>query len=483
MRRLHSVFLACTLALGGCSTLISPNSPLGATLNLAFNPPVGVALSAEEVDVFPYAAELIRIGENPQALIVLSQQAGGQDHYATSEGYLATFQLGRLVASSGFATDAEFLDSAALPNPAAAIGAARAVCWRSSWRATGAQRAGFFLLKGCLQPARAAQPGQTTVVTERVSSPLTGHQYINTYTLNDEQRVIASRQQLGPLLPVWQTQTVKHPSRAVHRAQQAQGHSAITASAWEPGPLQLTVAGLHTFTVRTQPTVHAVTQPLLADTRIDWRNSALYCTQDPAGQRVATVAVAELKTMQREWVSDVYRLVDYWQQLGARAHAASAQALAAEVSQWPLGRRVGVLSAPARTLFEPALNLALRCPAYTLVLAANSNRVPVMGLTHVKAFNLAAASPVQRFARVAARRPGASQGELWRISATGEATRFRLNPHTREPTTPLLDALLQAGDRLVVPWQAQALPAEFADLNARLFTLATHRVLESSHDD
>lgn len=468
---------------------VNPESPLGATLQLAFKPPTGIKLTPQQIDAYPYAGELIRIGDNPQALIALAQQAGGQAHYATSEGYLVSFQQGRLIATDGLATDARFLDAQNLPNPARAVDASAPVCWRSSWRATGAQRAGYFLLKGCLQPAKqgnaatqtaeATPISETTTVREIVTSPLTGHRYTNHYTLDADLRVIASRQQLGPLLPVWQTTTVKHPSRALESQQLAQQSAAIAPTAWQPGPVALTVRGLQTLTTYTQPSLLAVTQPLLADTRIDWANSALYCTEDAPATR--TITVAELKAQQAAFVADTRRLVRYWRADGAVAHAMAATELADDVASWSLGRRVVLPAHPARLPFAPKLNLALRCPAYTLDLAANDNTIALMGLTHAKQFNLAAASPLKRFARVALWRAGASQGRLLRVSPNGEHEVFLLNPHTREPTTALPDVLLQAGDRLLVPWQQSALPPAFADLNARLLSLVPHRLVEPHH--
>jgi hypothetical protein len=312
-------------------------------------------------------------------------------------------------------------------------------------------------------------------IREDVRSPLTGHRYSNFYTINDQGHVIASNQRLGPLLPVWQTSSVKQAPRLPAARRE------LLANAWSAGPVKLTVKGLQTIETRTQATLNAILQPLLVDTRIDWANSALYCSEDNPEQVVHTVTAAQLRNQQAGWVADVRRLAALWQKDGAAGPAQAAIDLADQVALWPVARRVVITAHPARLLFAPKYNLVLRCNAYTLVLSGNTSALPVMGLSHTEFFNAAAASPLQRFDAAALRRPGASPDELLSIDAAGHTKVFSLNPYSRKPTTPLLDVLLQAGDRLLVPWQQSALPPGFEDLNQRLAALVPHRVLEASH--
>lgn len=454
------VGFACVVAvsLAGCATS-AQFGPAVETFKALFSKPADVTLTAEELANYPYAAQYIRVAENPRATIVLAQQQGGIDYYASSEGRLISLKQGRLIGTDGFSTDAAFVD--ALPAPQAAIDAEKPVCWRSSWRAWGELQAGHYLLTGCLQPVQRAVPVSTvsesdaasseasqtepalTIVKEDVRSPITGHRYSNWYWLDADNNVVKSEQQLGPLLPRWSFETIRR-------------------AAVQPEPQAVKLPETYQASVPKGATLNDLLQSLLAQPNIDWANSVIYSTDREA----------ELNQQRDAVVKNLEAFAAYWQGEKYYGVAATANALAKDMSGWRMADRVPTAVHPARLLISPRHNLALRGRHYVIEANGVTHRVDVAGAIHRAKLNFSAGGPLRQLRDTPLWRPGADEDMIYRFPRAGKPVKVSI-------TQGLSDSLVLPGERFFVPFKSSWLHGPFADLNEQLLAVFAHRVGEA----
>lgn len=439
MHKLVVFFCAAAMSLSGCATS-AQFSPVVETVKALFTGTPDVTLTAEELANFPYAAQYVRIADNPRATIVLAQQQGGIDYYASSEGRLVSIQQGRLIGTDGFSIDAAFID--ALPAPQTAINAEKPVCWRSSWRAWGELQAGHYLLTGCLQPVQRAIAPELTIVKEDVRSPITGHRYSNWYWLDADNAVVKSEQQLGPLLPRWSFETIlsaddqpESPAEALPQTYQAD--------------------------VPKGATLNDILQPLLAQPNIDWANSVIYSTdREAALNQQRDAAVKHLEAFAAYWQGEKYYGV-----------AATAKALAKDMSGWRLADRVPTSVHPARLLISPRHNLALRATHYVIEANGVNHRVDVAGAIHRAKLNFSAGGPLRQLRDTPLWRPGANEDMVYRLPRVGKPQKVSI-------TQGLSDSSVLPGERFFVPFKPSWLVPPFATLNEEMLAVFAHRVGE-----
>lgn len=456
MHKLVGFACVAAVSLAGCATS-AQFGPAVETFKALFSKPADVTLTAEELANYPYAAQYIRVAENPRATIVLAQQQGGIDYYASSEGRLISLKQGRLIGTDGFSTDAAFVD--ALPAPQAAIDAAKPVCWRSSWRAWGELQAGHYLLTGCLQPVQRAVPVSTvseadtasseaaepalTIVKEDVRSPITGHRYSNWYWLDADNNVVKSEQQLGPLLPRWSFETIRR-------------------AAVQPEPQAVKLPETYQASVPKGATLNDLLQSLLAQPNIDWANSVIYSTDREA----------ELNQQRDAVVKNLEAFAAYWQGEKYYGVAATANALAKDMSGWRMADRVPTAVHPARLLISPRHNLALRGRHYVIEANGITHRVDVAGAIHRAKLNFSAGGPLRQLRDTPLWRPGADEDMIYRFPRAGKPEKVSI-------TQGLSDSLVLPGERFFVPFKASWLHRPFADLNEQLLAVFAHRVGEA----
>jgi len=456
MHKLVGFACVAALSLAGCATS-AQFDPAIETFRALFSKPVDVRLTAEELTNFPYAAQYIRVADNPRATIVLAQQQGGVDYYASSEGRLVSIKQGRLIGTDGFSTDAAFVD--ALPAPQAAIDAEKPVCWRSSWRAWGELQAGHYLLTGCLQPVQRVEPASTvseadtasseaaepalTIVKEDVRSPITGHRYSNWYWLDADNNVVKSEQQLGPLLPRWSFETIRR-------------------AAVQPEPQAVKLPETYQASVPKGATLNDLLQSLLAQPNIDWANSVIYSTDREA----------ELNQQRDAVVKNLEAFAAYWQGEKYYGVAATANALARDMSGWRMADRVPTAVHPARLLISPRHNLALRGRHYVIEANGVTHRVDVAGAIHRAKLNFSAGGPLRQLRDTPLWRPGADEDMIYRFPRAGKPVKVSI-------TQGLSDSLVLPGERFFVPFKASWLHGPFADLNEQLLAVFAHKVGEA----
>lgn len=312
----------------------------------------GVALSASERAGMPYAAQLLALGEAPRLLIVLGSLAGVREGYATSDGRLIVLVGGRVVETDGLATDMRL--HRLPPSPAAARGSRAPLCWSSPWSARGERFSPPVLLRGCL---RAGQPGPDGLLPVRETVAVSGHpsaDYENLYWLDPAGRVVASRQQPGPLLPVWALEQVKAAPL---------GTPAAEVPGWPVGEVALTLRGaIHRDPIMTLGSLSALTGPLAARHDIDWSRSRLF--------RTDAATLAPLLARREALLAELPPLLAQARARREHNQVVALVRLQRELPAWPLGRLVAAPTLnPQRLAFAPDLDLALRGEAYTLLLA------------------------------------------------------------------------------------------------------------------
>ena len=448
MHKLVGFACVAAVSLAGCATS-AQFGPAVETFKALFSKPADVTLTAEELANFPYAAQYIRVADNPRATIVLAQQHGGVDYYASSEGRLVSLKQGRLIGTDGFSTDAAFVD--ALPAPQAAIDAKKPVCWRSSWRAWGELQAGHYLLTGCLQPVQRAEPASAqneaapalTIVKEDVRSPITDHSYSNWYWLDADNNVVKSEQQLGPLLPRWSFETIRR-------------------AAAQPEPQATKLPETYQASVPKGATLNDLLQSLLAQPNIDWANSVIYSTDREA----------ELNQQRDAVVKNLEAFASYWQGKKYYGVAATAKALAKDMSGWRMADRVPTAVHPARLLISPRYNLALRGTHYVIEANPVSHRVDVAGAIHRAKLNFSAGGPLRQLRDTPLWRPGANDDMIYRFPRAGKPVKVSI-------TQGLTDSLVLPGERFFVPFKPSWLHGPFADLNEQLLAVFAHKVGEA----
>lgn len=103
LRRAASVLIAVTV-LSGCSALGGGDA--GSLVALAKNVwgGTGRTVTLEQAAAVPYASMGIRVGDSPEAMIILAGDSGGQRLWTSSAGIaLTTSGGGRIVRTAGFA--------------------------------------------------------------------------------------------------------------------------------------------------------------------------------------------------------------------------------------------------------------------------------------------------------------------------------------------------------------------------------------------
>ncbi len=101
LRRVAPLLVA-VLVLDGCSAL--GGSDAASLFALAKNLWNGKAVTLEEAAAVPYASMGIRVGDSPEAMIILAGDSGGQRLWTSSAGVaISTSSDGRIVRTAGFA--------------------------------------------------------------------------------------------------------------------------------------------------------------------------------------------------------------------------------------------------------------------------------------------------------------------------------------------------------------------------------------------
>lgn len=275
----------------------------------------------------------------------------------------------RLVMTQGYDTDVTWLGD--LPGPLSVTQAGKPVCWQALWRAHGQRTAQYYPLQGCLRLGILEHPAflqgrPAWRVTETVTSARHELRYDNDFWLDESrQRVIASRQQLGPLLPdlTWVALNDDSPDR-INRASLYQA---------APGqPVQVSVEGLVSQPLLMPPRLINLSAPYADRHDIDWQAVQLFDRSPDAVQHFLQERDALLADVRR-LMADVTL---------TRSERVELQLLVREVESLRLARRVFALMEPYRLLAVSEDNLRLVGSHYGLVLRPYQAGVPVRGAVH-----------------------------------------------------------------------------------------------------
>ena len=99
---------SATFLLAGCST--STHQTIE-TLGYVFNKPDDIVLTSSELRALPYASAYIKVGDLPQALVVLAYVNGPRMSWMSADGVMFVTQHGRLIKTVGLPNDLRYLGS------------------------------------------------------------------------------------------------------------------------------------------------------------------------------------------------------------------------------------------------------------------------------------------------------------------------------------------------------------------------------------
>lgn len=112
MRSCCSTFISARWLLLACLPLLSQCSGTTKgyqdTLSYVFFPPAGVQLSRADLAKRPYDSLYAKVGNLPQAVLVLAYDEQGQQKWLSADRALLILQQGRLVKTTGFALNLAF---------------------------------------------------------------------------------------------------------------------------------------------------------------------------------------------------------------------------------------------------------------------------------------------------------------------------------------------------------------------------------------
>lgn len=197
---------SATLLLAGCST--STHQTIE-TLGYVFNKPDDIVLTSSELRSLPYASAYIKVGDLPQALVVLAYVNGPRMSWMSADGVMFVTQHGRLIKTVGLPNDLRYLGSLDKdPLKTSRLDKTPSMVWYSVAEWSKKYTSGYPLSMHYTQLGNEVlnimdRPYKTTIVEEHVVTAPNEERWLNHFWIDEQTgQVRKFQQQLGPSLPM-----------------------------------------------------------------------------------------------------------------------------------------------------------------------------------------------------------------------------------------------------------------------------------------
>ncbi|MEH8155210.1 YjbF family lipoprotein [Aeromonas caviae] len=197
---------SATFLLAGCSN--STHQTIE-TLGYVFNKPDDIVLTSSELRALPYASAYIKVGDLPQALVVLAYVNGPRMSWMSADGVMFVTQHGRLIKTVGLPNDLRYLGSLDKdPLKTLRLDKTPSMVWYSVAEWSKKYTSGYPLSMHYTQMGNEVlnimdRPYKTTIVEEHVVTVPNEERWLNHFWIDEQTgQVRKFQQQLGPSLPM-----------------------------------------------------------------------------------------------------------------------------------------------------------------------------------------------------------------------------------------------------------------------------------------
>ncbi|WP_309266433.1 YjbF family lipoprotein [Aeromonas salmonicida] len=197
---------SATLLLAGCSTSVQKTIE---TFGYVFNKPDDIVLTSSELRELPYASAYIKVGDIPQALVILAYVDGPRMSWVSADGVMFVTQHGRLIKTVGLPNDLRYLGSLEKdPLKTSRLDKTPSMVWYSVAEWSKKYTSGYPLSMHYTQRGREVlnimdHSYKTTIVEEHVVTAPDEERWLNHFWIDEQTgQVRKFQQQLGPFLPI-----------------------------------------------------------------------------------------------------------------------------------------------------------------------------------------------------------------------------------------------------------------------------------------
>ena len=198
--------LSATLLLAGCSTSMQKTIE---TFGYVFNKPDDIVLTSSELRALPYASAYIKVGDVPQALVILAYVDGPRMSWVSADGVMFVTQYGRLIKTVGLPNDLRYLGSLDKdPLKTSRLDKTPSMVWYSVAEWSKKYTSGYPLSMHYTQRGNEVlnimdHSYKTTIVEEHVVTAPDEERWLNLFWIDEQTgQVRKFQQQLGPSLPM-----------------------------------------------------------------------------------------------------------------------------------------------------------------------------------------------------------------------------------------------------------------------------------------
>ena len=198
--------LSATLWLAGCSTSMQKTIE---TFGYVFNKPDDIVLTSSELRALPYASAYIKVGDVPQALVILAYVDGPRMSWVSADGVMFVTQYGRLIKTVGLPNDLRYLGSLDKdPLKTSRVDKTPSMVWYSVAEWSKKYTSGYPLSMHYTQRGNEVlnimdHSYKTTIVEEYVVTAPDEERWLNHFWIDEQTgQVRKFQQQLGPSLPM-----------------------------------------------------------------------------------------------------------------------------------------------------------------------------------------------------------------------------------------------------------------------------------------
>ncbi|QLL82685.1 YjbF family lipoprotein [Aeromonas caviae] len=198
--------LSATLLLAGCSTSMQKTIE---TFGYVFNKPDDIVLTSSELRALPYASAYIKVGDVPQALVILAYVDGPRMSWVSADGVMFVTQYGRLIKTVGLPNDLRYLGSLDKdPLKTSRLDKTPSMVWYSVAEWSKKYTSGYPLSMHYTQAGNEVlnimdHSYKTTIVEEHVVTAPDEERWLNLFWIDEQTgQVRKFQQQLGPSLPM-----------------------------------------------------------------------------------------------------------------------------------------------------------------------------------------------------------------------------------------------------------------------------------------
>ncbi|WP_223917102.1 YjbF family lipoprotein [Aeromonas caviae] len=198
--------LSATLLLAGCSTSMQKTIE---TFGYVFNKPDDIVLTSSELRALPYASAYIKVGDVPQALVILAYVDGPRMSWVSADGVMFVTQYGRLIKTVGLPNDLRYLGSLDKdPLKTSRVDKTPSMVWYSVAEWSKKYTSGYPLSMHYTQAGNEVlnimdHSYKTMIVEEHVVTAPDEARWLNLFWIDEQTgQVRKFQQQLGPSLPM-----------------------------------------------------------------------------------------------------------------------------------------------------------------------------------------------------------------------------------------------------------------------------------------